>query len=281
LSTPAASKRLPFEEVRIQSWPELVFELSRFHNSLWIFRGVSSEKHDLISKIGRPETVSVMHEIEKKFDLKELEQRIFKQFRARAMPHINGNSNDWELLAIAQHHGLPTRLLDWTRNPFTAAFFAMVDSDTEDWKVIDSLHDSDLIDEDWSSLASSGKNSSEFVRDGCAVIYAWYASAALDQKDFPNPFEGYKEVMLLNPPHIDKRIVAQDGVFTVFPEPGIPLPKVKTRRILIQKKHRVVFLKRLFRMGIHHASLFPDLDGIASHLFWRLRNYMAIGLQSV
>lgn len=279
---PAKDKRLPREEVPIRTWQELVFELSRFHNSLWIFRGVGNEKYDLTPKIGRPKTISVMHGIEKKFDLLELERRIFKQFRARAVPHVRGNPSDWELLVIAQHHGLPTRLLDWTRNPYAAAFFAMTDSGNKDYEEVDPLHDSDLIDVDRSTLTGATGKSSRFVRDNCAVIYAWYAPTVLDTKKTPCPFNGYKQqVMLLNPPHIDQRIIAQDGVFTVFHDPKTPLEKAKTRRILIQKEDRVFFLKRLFRMGIHHASLFPDLDGIANHLSWRLRTYIGIGKQSV
>jgi hypothetical protein len=282
LAGPSKGKRLPLKEVEIRGWSDLVYELSRFQNGLWIFRGVGNEKFELKPKIGRKETVSFMQDKQDKIKFPELEQRIFKQFRARAIPYVNGNPTDWEWLVIAQHHGLPTRLLDWTRNPFAAAFFALADSENNDYEVVDPLHDSDLFDGDHAVSTRGTRSRSSFDRKGCVVIYAWYAHAVLDIQKTPSPFKGYKEkVMLLNPPHVDQRIIAQDGVFAAFLDPEIALDKNKTRRIFIQEKDKVIFLKGLFRMGIHHASLFPGLDGIAKHLSWRLRNYVGIGGQSV
>ncbi len=276
------SKRLPLEPVEIRKWSTLVHELSRFQNGVWVFRGVGNAKFELKPKIGRRETVSVMQSQQGKVTFPELEQRIFKQFRARAVPYINANPTDWEWLVIAQHYGLPTRLLDWTRNPFAAAFFALSEPENNnDFEVIDPLHDSDLTEEESAAQIINEDDGSSIERENCAVIYAWYAHKALDIWETPCPFKGYKEVKLLNPPHVDQRIIAQDGVFAAFPEPEVALDKDKTRRLLIQEKDKVIFLKRLFRMGIHRARLVPDLDGIATHLAWRLRNYIGIGGQTV
>jgi hypothetical protein len=276
------SKRLPLELVEILNWPHLVYELSRFQNGVWIFRGAGNRDFELLPKIGRKNTLSVMHR-EEKLAFTELEKRILQQFRSRAVAHIIGDRTDWEWLVIAQHHGVPTRLLDWTRNPFVAAFFALWDRDPDgnDCKVQDPWHDSDLTEEPYPLHAENVEERSRFEGDDCAVIYAWYAHEVLDIRNKRCPFEGYKKISLLNPPHVDQRIIAQDGVFTAFPDPKIALDQEKTRRLLIQKKDKVVFLKRLFRMGMHEAWLFPDLDGIARHLSWRLRNYIGIGGQTV
>jgi hypothetical protein len=274
-------KRLPPEPVEIRTWSNLVYELSRFQNGVWVFRGVGSEKFELKPKIGRREYVSTMQDKQDKITFPELEQRIFKQFRARAIPHVKGKPTEWEWLVIAQHHGLPTRLLDWTRNPFAAAFFALSDLDNNDHEIDDPLHDSDLIEEESATQTINEDNASPFERENCAVIYAWYAHAVLNVRTTPCPFRDYSEIMLLNPPHVDQRIIAQDGVFAAFPNPKIALDKNETRRLLIQKKDKAIFLKRLFRMGIHNARLFPDLDGISTHLGWRLRNYIGIGGQTL
>jgi hypothetical protein len=206
-----------------------------------------------------------------------VEERILKQFKLRAVAHLHQvPDNDWEWLAIAQHHGLPTRLLDWTRNPLAAAFFALSDCLNSSDILDDPDHDSDITQE-----ANSSAESLKFDREACAVVYALPSPKELNASIVKTPFSGYEKVSLLNPPHSAQRIVSQDGVFTAFPNPIVPMDKNKMRRILIQKADKRIFLKRLFRLGIHHASLFADLDGIAKHLAWRMRFGIGIGSRSV
>jgi type I restriction enzyme M protein len=273
--TPEKKKRpLPYKEVEIGSWSELIRQLSLFNNSRWIFRGEGNyHTSELLPKIGRP---GVVHE--GKYHLAEIEKRIFKQFQSRAIPHLpRFPRNDWEWLAIAQHHGLPTRLLDWTRNPLAAAFFALNDGIASKEIIADEYHDADLPEEtDERDAEDSG-----FDRIDCAVIYALRAPKSVDTLVVKNPFDGYTGVMLLNPPHLVQRIISQDGIFTIFPDPKCPLRKENTRRLLVQKKDKGIFLKRLFRLGIHYASIFPDMDGIAKHLAWRMQHYIGIGSNSV
>jgi hypothetical protein len=260
--------------VEATDWPKFIYELSRFHNSLWIFRGEGDYGHELLPRIGRDKTINLTNG---KSDRDIVEQRIFKQFKLRAVAHIKRiPESDWEWLAIAQHHGLPTRLLDWTRNPLAAAFFALSDSVNNAELLDDPDHDTDITQE---PERRSGK--SQFDRNGCAVVYALPSPYELDTSEVRSPFGGYHKVSLLNPPHSVQRIISQDGVFTAFPDPSVPLQKTKMRRILVKRKDKAVFLKRLFRLGIHHASLFSDLDGIAAHLAWRMRFGIGIGSRSV
>lgn len=269
------SKYLSYKEVEIESWRELVTELSMFNNSTWIFRGESSYEHRLLPKIGRPDVIGLPND---KMKRESIEQRIVRQFQARAIAHLRREpSTQWEWLAIAQHHGLPTRLLDWTRNPLAAAFFALLGADSEHEGFADPDHDSDLVD----SINGELQDGEPFNREGCAVVYAFRSPREINTAEVQDPFSGYEKPGLLNPPHSVPRIISQDGVFVAFPEPTKPLPKSKTRRLLIQQKDRPLFIKRLFRFGIHHAILFPDIDGIAEHLAWRMRNGIGVGSRSV
>lgn len=266
-------KRLAPSEVEAKDWATFIHELSRFHNSLWIFRGEGDYTRELLPRVGRKGT-NLPND---KLDADTVEERIFKQFKLRAVAHLRRiPENDWEWLAIAQHHGLPTRLLDWTRNPLAAAFFALSNCVDNAEIPDDPDHDADITQD-----SESARGLQTFDRDSCAVVYALPSPYELDTTKFSTPFSGYEKVSLLNPPHSVQRIISQDGVFTAFPIPSVPLNKNKMRRILVQKADKPIFLKRLFRLGIHHASLFADLDGIAKHLAWRMRFGIGIGSRSV
>lgn len=160
-------------------------------------------------------------------------------------------------------------------------FFAL--NDRIDFREIvnDEYHDSDLPEETDKRFSDSDTETLQFDRHDCAVIYALRAPKSVDPLVVRSPFDGYTDVMLLNPPHLVQRIISQDGIFTIFPDPKRPLQKENTRRLLIQKKDKGTFLKRLFRLGVHYASIFPDMDGIAKHLAWRMQHHIGIGSNSV
>jgi hypothetical protein len=159
------------------------------------------------------------------------ERFILKRFRREGCSYSHvPYSSLWEWLSLGQHHGLPTRLLDWTRNPLVSLFFAVRDS-----------------------------------HSGDSAVYADRIEKSFDPDKTKDPFS-VTMVGKYIPTHISPRITAQAGLFTVHPDPRSEHKSKHLLKIVVPQKCREEFKRILFKYGVHHASLFPDLDGLARHI---------------
>lgn len=231
-------------EARLEQWRSFLAFVDRHQQSNWIFRGVAdSANHRLTPKVGRdPEAYD-----------EAIEQVIFANFRRRARQFVDTSAmGEWDLLALAQHHGLPTRLLDWTTNPLVAAYFAVTSSPS----------------------------------DADARVYAARAPALVDVTAVPSPFK-CEEVVAFTPSAVAPRIVAQRGLFTVHPDPTIEWGRTSSslRRTSAAEKslfdiparHRTFFERKLFQVAIDASAVTSDLDGICRTLEWQYRRSIAVG----
>ena len=103
----------------VGSWNGYLNIINGYTDGSWIFRGVNSADYVLKPSIAR----GTLH-----YDYsRKLEDYVFTRFKRESLPYLGFRpADDWDWLALAQHHGVPTRLLDWTESPLVAAFFAVI-----------------------------------------------------------------------------------------------------------------------------------------------------------
>jgi len=173
------------------------------------------------------------------------ERLMFEEFKRRAMAFLQSRpADDWEFLAIARHHWLPTRLLDWTENPLAALFFAVEEPSSGDSAVWCYVHIG--LDKPRLDVTST-------------------APLSIDR------------LTLYQPPHLHARIAVQSSLFTAHPagwkEASDPWCG-PLARVTIPADDRPLIRHELFRLGVHRAALFPDLDNVANHIsqVWIKRN---------
>lgn len=156
-------------------WQEFIDWISQ-RSSHFAFRGISNKEHLLISGIGRKDKISDYCFAKELF--------LFNQFKLKTNLLVNAK-NDLELLTIAQHHSLPTRLLDWTENPLVACFFAIQNKDYD------------------------------------GRIYAFNYKKAVKADVNKNPFS-IQDISVFFPPITSTRLNLQRGLFTIHPNPQKP-----------------------------------------------------------
>jgi hypothetical protein len=197
-----------------------------------LYRGVKKTSYKLIPTVGR------LNNKRGKPFTKAQEQLMLKLFKQKGYPHLAGNvGDDIALLTIAQHHGMPTRLLDWTRNPLVAFYFAVRD----EFALVEPVEDS--------------------------AIYIYHPGSKVDLAKSFDPF-AITKVERYIPKYWNPRIIAQVGEFTVHPDPAKAFEPPGLEVVHVQNAARKVIKLALQNLGVNSATLFPDLDGISTHIKW-------------
>lgn len=227
--------------------------------SPYIYRGLSNNQYVLKTSLARLGG-----------DYESLEFHLLRNFKKYShRPDVISNT-EWDWLALAQHHGLPTRLLDWTYSPYVALHFATAELEKfEHDGVIWALNYEALKDylpeKLQKELYKVGANS--FTSEMLGNVYSSLAELSEEENEFVVAFES---------PSLDTRIVNQFAIFTfmsrttsLIDEWLLDKPDLYFR-IRIPAEMKWEIRDKLDQVNINERVLFPGFDGLCK---WLKRHY--------
>ncbi|MDQ0481072.1 FRG domain-containing protein [Guptibacillus hwajinpoensis] len=264
-------KNLEDGSIEVEDWMDLQNVLFDFkpHNdhgrfrSNFGYRGVDISTYDLESSLIRIGNT-------------EMETHLLRNFQKYTRSLLKNERNEWELLSVAQHYGLPTRLLDWSFSPYVALHFATgdiskFDKDGAIWCLdITEIH----------------KKLPKVLREKLMSekSYVFTVEAIHDVVKDIKTFDSLEEeniVLCLEPPSIDERIINQYAMFTVMNNPNLKLDELISsstnlyKKIIIPSSLKLEIRDKLDQANINERMIFPGLQGISS---WLKRYYTDINL---
>lgn len=229
----------------LESWDAYLRAISDSPYANWAFRGQGDAAWPLSSTLTR--YFKAFGIPRKEWELREQRAlRIFKRKAPHFLTHVPARDDDLEWLALMQHHGAPTRLLDFTWSPYVAVFFALerAERDAAVWALNPAkLHPlAELKSYSLQELSRSGR-----------------------------------DVAIGRPYLMNRRLIAQSGTLAVPAVLGEPIEDILhtpgetlVKFVLQRDAVRQTAMRELYRMNITHATLFPDLDGLARSLAYEV-----------
>jgi len=248
------------ETIMLSNWQEYVALTHDLDD--WAFRGQEDAAWPLLSSLSR----HLLAFLPDKSLWRAREERATRIFRRKAHNYLSDPStleDELRCLAMVQHHGGSTRLIDFTKSPFVAAFFALERAVGD--SAIFALNTPRL----WKSAPLSEPSLTREKIDP-------RIKGNLEKYFYQNCHD---ILWMGEPSQMDRRLVAQSGTFVM---PGVldksideilenyPSKDVLIKKIVLPHHARQDGLRMLYRMNITNASLFPDLEGLAKSIRFEL-----------
>jgi hypothetical protein len=241
------------------SWNQ---DLQRFR-SPFAFRGLSHVDHTLTSSLTRLAGGRA--------DVQRLELALLRNFRKYAHYEAVGTDSIWDWLALGQHRGLPTRLLDWTYSPLVALHFAT--------ETPESFNDDGVV---WcvnfveANKRLPGRLKRILEQEGSDTFTVEMLGKFRTLREFDALGRREPFVVFLEPPTVDRRILNQLALFSMMSSPSASLPEWLEarpelyRRVRIPARLKWEIRDKLDQANINERVLFPGLDGLSR---WLARYY--------
>ena len=250
-----------FEELHETVFADCFDEKIRRYRNNRVYRGMCDKDYLLCSKLNR----ICGHDL-------SLEQSVLRSFKKYGFADIKEFTSVWQLLAMGQHYGLPTRLLDWSYSPLVAAHFATEDIYTYDRDgVIYSLD----LDEAKRSLPDILRRDLETKRSNVFTI-AMMEEHFKNLSDLNN-FSKEPFFLFYEPASQSDRMANQYALFSVCSDTSVAFAdllkkacKESLYRIIIPKEIKLEIRDKLDYINISERMIYPGLDGICR---WITRHY--------
>ncbi|MCB1916199.1 MAG: FRG domain-containing protein [Rhodocyclaceae bacterium] len=219
------------------------------------FRGAGNYDHGLIPALFRHPEVRT-----NSLDPMTLESRLDARFKQTSPPFLNSppvTALDW--MFMAQHFGVPTRLLDWSENPFIALYFALSTSKQGSmacvW-VLDPLL--------WTKRSLNNNNLPRIPDPADVATKRFIESLSDDLAPRTDPIAIYSN-------HTNPRVVAQRGTFTIFGRGTAAMESIGYAKdcllcIVVEDSVKADLYNKLLSIGYTHSVIYPDLSGLGAEL---------------
>lgn len=209
-----------------------------------IFRGVTNEAFRLIPSIGRQTAKNTGG------DISTLEATMLVEFKRLTVPLLKDPPrSDFEWLFLAQHYGLPTRLLDWSTNPLVGLYFASESDDQTDGALLHTRH---VITDQYELF---DYHTADFTAEHRATPVGIFAL---------QPNQG--TVIFLRPKYSDKRYLNQRSVFSCPADPFTELDLRAIDKFIVPGRWKAEIRRRLRSLGVSTSFIYPGLAGVAGEI---------------